>query len=823
MRRVLWLLVWVVVVPVVSVVVPPSVSPVSAGACDADGDGRASGFTDDWLSDGSDTTAARLAADAGRSLSSAAAGYRWEVPVCVEGAAVSVIGSISRVLAPSAPLWEASAVAGGTSALQALYWSPAPLITPSVDGLQVVGLETWLAIDPSTWVTLHHTEVYGEVIVHFQAIPQATIWTFTDLVKRCPGGPGVVYTPGAAGPAPCGRDWDHTTSVGPMTMEVVIEYQVLWTSSIGGAGAFVTTGAPLARYDLAVGEIQTIGALGDNPHPASPGLAPDPPYDTPGDCSLQEFARGDCAQSRQGGGCSAFSWGGVKNCITSGVGAVIDAGQWAFDNLAQLALQIKALLPGWAKAILDVLEGCAEFGIDAVAGLWNTVKTIGDALDDPVGFVQEKLGELQAIMAAIEENPREFAEQFLGDLAELDLLRTQPAKWVGKIGCELALTIFTAGAAGSARMARLTDKIDDITDWVNNKRRRDRNNDNNDPDGNSDPDSSNCSLVTGICECNSFPAGTRVRLASGDHLPIESISPGQLVATYDTGTARWGAAPVLAQWSAIDRGWMATVVLADGSRVTATDHHRIWVDGEGRWVEADRLDPGDLLLGPDGVTAVESVELVGPVPTRVWELDVADDDNFLVAGTGGAEVLVHNCDEIELRRSQNLDLMNDPDRFAADLDKAGVTRSDIDLMLAKRKPLGFASEREWQSFQDELRDVLARSGLDDAEIGLKGTATTFYSENPNKPFGHHWDADPANPGDFDFNVLSQRMMDDMAAAGIEPSRLNIFATRYLEAEYPELARFAARWSEQLGRPVNFVGLPGTSVVRDPTEYVLGSG
>ncbi len=646
-RRQTWWLVWILLIPVLAVTFTPE--PAAAASCDADGDGSSGGSTTEWLTNGDDRAARRLADDAGRTFGAAPAGYRWEVPVCVEGDAVRVTGPQRRVLAPDARAWEARAIGLGTGGLAAKMWRPAPRITPDVNGMQVVELETWLAIDPTTWVPVSHTEVYGEVVVYMTATPVSTIWTFSDGVFRC-NGPGVEYTPGAVGPAPCGRDWDHTTSVAPMSMSVVIEYDVTWTSSIGGAGRFVQAGSPLATYDLAVGEIQAIGALGDQASPSSPGLLPDPDDLDLAECTLRMLTEGLCSnyepESEQGGSeCSAGSifhpteW---DDCVKDAAGVVIDGVEWVVDNVVELALQIEALLPPWAKAIVDFFKGCAAFGIEVLSGLWQAAKEVASALGNPVSYVTEKLQEFQDLYAAIQEDPRAFAEEFLGELAELQLLEDEPAQWIGKMGCELAAAVITAGAAGgSGRVAKLLDKMDDIRDWVTNRRRHRGDRDGGNDSG-SDNDGRDRDPITCRTGGNSFPTGTEVLMADGSHLPIDLIEPGDRVMAADVATGVWSARTVVDQWSHLDRGSMATATLADGSQITATDHHLFWVASDGTWRELEDVAPGDHLLTPDGVTTVDAVEVTGPRSTLVWELDVAVDDTFTVS-SGTADVLVHNA------------------------------------------------------------------------------------------------------------------------------------------------------------------------------------
>lgn len=174
---------------------------------------------------------------------------------------------------------------------------------------------------------------------------------------------------------------------------------------------------------------------------------------------------------------------------------------------------------------------------------------------------------------------------------------------------------------------------------------------------------------------------------------------------------------------------------------------------------------------------------------------------------------------IAQRRADNARLHNSA-KFQEDMNKVGVSKEQVALMYAKEAPLGFKSREQYLQFEQELDVALKKDGLGDADVGMKGTATTFYSENPGKPMGHHWDADPANPGDFDLNLTSKKMVSQMYAAGIKPSeKYGVFKTRDVEAQNPELRRFAKKWSKELGRDVNVVGYPEPQA-RDATEFIL---
>ncbi len=152
--------------------------------------------------------------------------------------------------------------------------------------------------------------------------------------------------------------------------------------------------------------------------------------------------------------------------------------------------------------------------------------------------------------------------------------------------------------------------------------------------------------------------------------------------------------------------------------------------------------------------------------------------------------------------------------------KVGVDDAMIARMWAKEAPLGFNNADQFNLFKTEMDDAFKQAGLTDAEVGLKGTSTTFYSENPSKRLGHHWDADPANLGDYDINITSPTMKAKLDELGIAPSeKYGVFKTRDIESSFKPLDDFQKKWAAELGRDVNFVGYP-KPVARDATEYIL---
>ena len=644
-----------VVVAAGTIAIPRVPAWAAPGDCDANGDGNATGREESWTTNGDDATARRLSDDAGFEIGSSRDGYRWKVPVCVETDGdeqlIDVTGPAEEVLSELALLWEAQALNEALEDITDQAWRPGVRIAPAVDDLQVVGLETWLAIDPDVYVPIEAAGSSGEVAVQARATPVATVWEFSDRTVRCEG-PGVEYTPGAQGPAPCGREWEHTTAVEPMAMEVWIEYDVTWSSTVGGSGQLSRDGESIGVIDLDVGEIQSVGTLGDDPHLQDPGLVDGPEDDLRPECTLMMMARGDCgtglpdldSQPPSGDGDSGdddcgFSLSGAWNCAKDAAGAVADAGEqlydWSVDGLEWIGEQAMRLL----GPLGELIAGCGEFIGEAVTGLWDAAKELVTAAGDPVAWANEQYDQITTMLAAIEQDPQGFAVEFLGEMAELDLLRENPARWIGKMGCELAVALLTGGAAaGSGRIGRIFNKLDDIRDWI---RRRNHHDGPDAPDPDRPRDRDDDSDVD-VCPINSFPTGTLVLMADGSSTPIEAIDAGDRVLAADPVSGAWQPRAVLAQWSAVDRGEMATITLTDGSVVTATDHHQFWVDGSGAWVDAEDLQPGDLLLTPDGVATVAAVDVAAPTTTLVWELTVAVDHSFAVS-TGSTDVLVHNA------------------------------------------------------------------------------------------------------------------------------------------------------------------------------------
>jgi len=280
--------------------------------------------------------------------------------------------------------------------------------------------------------------------------------------------------------------------------------------------------------------------------------------------------------------------------------------------------------------LVNTFIGCGSAVLEELIGLWDTFVLAARLNAGPAEqavVLAEFVDMILAVDARIEEvGVGQFMLEVGQDLVSYDLLVTgEEAQWAGKIVCQIAIVVIAAylsgGAAVLTKISRLIDKLrlpKSLQNRLKNKF------------GDRDVDL-----------CDSFPAGTLVLMGDDDYQPIETIEPADRVTTYDPTTGVWSQQVVLAQWSATKDTAMATIYLAGDGQITSTDDHRFWVDSEGQWVEADEVEPGDLLLGPSGVARVSGVVVSDIARQTVWELDTAANHNFVVS-TGDADVLVHN-------------------------------------------------------------------------------------------------------------------------------------------------------------------------------------
>ena len=152
---------------------------------------------------------------------------------------------------------------------------PTPNLYLDPTGSSVVGLATWLWVDPTQWHSYTVTAAAGGVSATAVARPVGVTWTTGDRAQVQCGGPGVPYAPTEAA-ASQATYCSHTfvrSSLGQPTpdgdpddgrypVSATVEWAVSWTAvGVPGGGALptlYTTGATSLR----VVQVESLNAVG---------------------------------------------------------------------------------------------------------------------------------------------------------------------------------------------------------------------------------------------------------------------------------------------------------------------------------------------------------------------------------------------------------------------------------------------------------------------------------------------------------------------------------------------------------------------------------
>ena len=163
---------------------------------------------------------------------------------------------------------------------------PAPAVSLNPSGSSVVGLATWLWVDPRVWHTYSVTASAGAVSATATAQPIGVTWTTGDGWTETCGGPGVPYNPSLPStwqqtycshtyartsigqPSPDG-DPDH----GQFALVATVEWAVTWTAVGAPGGGALPTLYTSSPAQLRVVQIESLNsALGGPPAAASLAL-----------------------------------------------------------------------------------------------------------------------------------------------------------------------------------------------------------------------------------------------------------------------------------------------------------------------------------------------------------------------------------------------------------------------------------------------------------------------------------------------------------------------------------------------------------------------
>jgi hypothetical protein len=137
----------------------------------------------------------------------------------------------------------------------------------------------------------------------------------------------------------------------------------------------------------------------------------------------------------------------------------------------------------------------------------------------------------------------------------------------------------------------------------------------------------------------SFSGDTPVLLPGGKHKKIKDLHVGDEVIASDPQTGKQGTRKITAVWVHHDDLYTLTI---NGKTLTVTEDHPFWNDTDGRWEEADQLDPGDHLHTNDDSTAlVTNFTFASHALANAYNLTVDDLHTYYVLA-GNTPVLVHN-------------------------------------------------------------------------------------------------------------------------------------------------------------------------------------
>jgi hypothetical protein len=141
--------------------------------------------------------------------------------------------------------------------------------------------------------------------------------------------------------------------------------------------------------------------------------------------------------------------------------------------------------------------------------------------------------------------------------------------------------------------------------------------------------------------CNSFVPGTGVLMADGSTKPIEDVDNGDRVWAADPETGEAGPRAITALITGHGDKTLVNITINDDT-ITATDEHPFWVNSRGEWIDAEDVQPGDLLLDNTGVTlTVDEVTIRNTIDQTVHNLTIDDLHTYYVR-VGGVAALVHN-------------------------------------------------------------------------------------------------------------------------------------------------------------------------------------
>jgi hypothetical protein len=141
--------------------------------------------------------------------------------------------------------------------------TPTIQTAPPSGQTQLVGVPTWLWINPGPWQNMTARATAGTVVVTATAVPAKVVWNMGDGTQVTCDGPGVAYNPSTPNAATdCSHTWAQPSSGEPGGMYQVsatVYWQVAWTAAgAPGGGTFGLVAGPTTTQQVRVTESQAI-------------------------------------------------------------------------------------------------------------------------------------------------------------------------------------------------------------------------------------------------------------------------------------------------------------------------------------------------------------------------------------------------------------------------------------------------------------------------------------------------------------------------------------------------------------------------------------
>lgn len=159
-----------------------------------------------------------------------------------------------------------------------------------------------------------------------------------------------------------------------------------------------------------------------------------------------------------------------------------------------------------------------------------------------------------------------------------------------------------------------------------------------------------------------------------------------------------------------------------------------------------------------------------------------------------------------------------------------------------RVPLGF-SRTQLADIKADLKKVIDATRVDGqpitALVQVTGASTTFYSNNPDNPLGHHWDSSGIGKSDYDIDIFSPELAETLLLTAKVATKvatndevLNKHGKVFFRSSgmygfyqtFPQFESLARHWEKELGRAIDLrLKMDLTPVAQLPDPPNVGPG